>query len=98
MDQVVQICKIFSDINRMKIVLLIKKYKEVCVCEICDTLKLSQPLVSRHLKMMKKVGIVESLQSGKWVIYKLKDNSTVNCLIAKTDLNTIPPIVKCSRN
>ncbi len=98
MNQVVQICKIFSDINRVKIVLLIKKYKEVCVCEICDTLKLSQPLVSRHLKMMKKAGLVESLQSGKWVIYKLKDNSIANCLIDKIDLNTTPPLVKCSRN
>lgn len=50
MQKLVILAKTFSDLNRVKILSLLKRERELCVFEICDTLELSQPLVSRHLK------------------------------------------------
>ena len=67
MDKLVRLGKILSDINRVKILALLQREKELCVCEICDTLELSQPLVSRHLKQMREANIVSAKKNGKWI-------------------------------
>lgn len=43
-----------------------------CVCELVDALEVSQPNVSRHLKLMKAAGLVEEERDGRWVYYKLQ--------------------------
>jgi len=60
-----------GDINRVNIVTLVARENGVCVCEICDTLYLSQPLVSRHLKQLKEANILTVQKEGKWMIYKI---------------------------
>jgi len=99
MQRLVSICKIFSDINRVNILALLQREKELCVCEICDTLELSQPLVSRHLKQMRVLDIVSLEKKGKWVVYGLKEDKTVNSLLSeiKDESYKIAPLVKCSR-
>jgi ArsR family transcriptional regulator len=100
MERLVQVSKIFSDINRLKILILILREKEVCVCEICDTLELSQPLVSRHLKQMREAAILESMQEGKWVIYSLTSapDLFLECWIkeARKHIPFLPKLVACS--
>ena len=76
MEHLLQISKAFSDLNRINITTLIQREKELCVCEICDTLKLSQPLVSRHLKQLKEANILQSHQDGKWIIYQITEKTT----------------------
>jgi len=99
MDELVNLAKIFSDINRLKILALILRDKEVCVCEVCDTLELSQPLVSRHLKQMKEANILQAQKNGKWVIYSLhkKPSSALKSWAyeLKKYLHTLPTIVSC---
>ena len=100
MERLVQLSKIFSDINRLKILIFLLRDKRVCVCEICDTLELSQPLVSRHLKQMREAGILDSMQEGKWVIYSLTANpdSTLQCWIeeARNQISYLPKLISCS--
>lgn len=101
MDDLVQIAKVFSDKNRVMIVALILRYKEVCVCEICDTLKLSQPLVSRYLKQMKKARLLSSKQEGKWCVYSVNEdkNYLLECfkkeIMKKVDI--LPHLISCKR-
>lgn len=45
----------------------------LCVCELVDALKVSQPNASRHLKLMKSAGLVEEDRDGRWAYYRLKD-------------------------
>lgn len=99
MEELTALAKILSDINRVKIMLLMKREKELCVCEICDTLELSQPLVSRHLKQMREVGIVQTKQSGRWIIYSLRENKTINYLLdtIKEDIYNLPKIISCAK-
>jgi ArsR family transcriptional regulator len=98
-ETIARISKAMSDTNRLKIIALILREKEVCVCEICDTLKLSQPLVSRHLKLLKEIGLLDALKEGKWVIYTLRKERSVlleaYCHILQNSTNEIPPLVSC---
>jgi DNA-binding transcriptional ArsR family regulator len=45
---------------------------EKTVGEITKKLRLRQPTVSYHLKMMKKEGILEAVKKGREVFYKVK--------------------------
>ena len=100
MQRLVQLAKILSDINIVKIIALMQREKELCVCEICDTLTLSQPLVSRHLKMMREAELVQTEQSGKWMIYSLTQNKILNCLLEnlQEEFVTLPKVVACARS
>jgi len=71
MESLVDIAKAFSDKNRLKILTLIQREGSLCVCEICDTLGLSQPLVSRHLKQLAGANMLTASRSGKWKIYRI---------------------------
>jgi len=100
MEKLVKLAKIFSDKNRLNIFALILRDDKLCVCEICDTLKLSQPLVSRHLKMMKEAQVLQATQEGKWMLYALtKDiDSALKCWIDETSkhLSALPNLVACN--
>lgn len=99
MERLVKLAKIFSDVNRLKILALCLRDKELCVCEICDTLELSQPLVSRHLKQMREAKILTSTQRGKWVIYSLVESPDdfLECWMKEVtkELSSLPPLVGC---
>jgi len=99
MDRLVTLAKILSDINRLKIIALIHREKELCVCEICDTLELSQPLVSRHLKKMREADIVQARQSGKRMLYSLRKSKTIDCFLStiKEDQEKLPHIISCTK-
>ncbi len=101
MEKIILFSKIFSDKNRLDIFALILRDKQVCVCEICDTLNLSQPLVSRHLKQMREAGILQSSQEGKWVVYSLGEDiePALKCWIKEIAKHTsgLPKLVACSK-
>ncbi|MDW7739942.1 MAG: metalloregulator ArsR/SmtB family transcription factor [Bacillota bacterium] len=46
---------------------------EKCVCEIFPALSLEQSVVSRHLSILKREGLVHSRKEGLKVIYALSD-------------------------
>jgi DNA-binding transcriptional ArsR family regulator len=58
---------------------------ERCVCEIVPHLKLIQPLVSRHLKILKDVGLIRYRKDGTKRMY-----SIVECKIYKV-LDALTP-------
>ena len=101
MENIVDIAKVLSDTNRIKILGLLLRNKKLCVCEFCDTLNLSQPLVSRHLKQIKASGMINSKQEGKWVIYSLsnRQDSLMKCCLLEIKKSThdLPSLVSCTR-
>lgn len=99
MQKLVTMAKILSDINRVKILALLNRDTELCVCEICDTLSLSQPLVSRHLKQMRETNLVISKQSGKWKTYTLLENKLLEYLFETQEIefSKLPHLIKCSK-
>ena len=59
-----------SDPIRLEILNFLRDV-EKCVCEITPYLKLPQPVVSRHLKILKNAGLVKRRKQGTWHIYSL---------------------------
>ena len=61
-----------SDPIRLEILSFLRD-GEKCVCEIVPQLNLIQPLVSRHLKILKDVGILRCRKDGTKRIYSIVD-------------------------
>lgn len=62
--------KTLSDPTRLRLLNLLAD-GEACVCDLHDTLRLVQPKVSRHLTLMRRVGLVDARRNGKWMHYRL---------------------------
>ena len=72
MKAFIKVMKALSDPNRVKIVKLLQ-YKMLCVCELQGALGISQPTVSKHLKVLEEAGLVSFKKDGLWVDYHLAD-------------------------
>ncbi|UCG81770.1 MAG: winged helix-turn-helix transcriptional regulator [Desulfobacterales bacterium] len=75
MRDFVRVMKALSDPNRIAIIKMLQ-HKDMCVCEIQALLKIAQPTVSKHLKVLEDAGLVTSRKEGMWVNYQLADGST----------------------
>ena len=62
--------KLVGEESRLKILCILKQDKH-CVCEIMEHLKLSQSLISHHLKDLKEAGIIQDEKRGLYVYYSL---------------------------
>lgn len=63
--------KCLADETRLKSLLLVFEFTELCVCDLIAALELSQPKISRHLAELRKCEILVDERRGKWVYYKL---------------------------
>jgi len=72
MDAYINHFKALSDRTRLRIMkAVLNAGKELCICEIMDTLKLAQYNVSRHIKELKNAGLVGERKEGRFVFYRL---------------------------
>jgi len=72
MKEFIKVMKALSDPNRVKLVKMLQK-KTMCVCEVQAVLGISQPTVSKHLKILEGAGLVDRRKEGLWVNYSLTD-------------------------
>ena len=63
--------KCMSDETRLLITLLVFLEKELCVCELVETLDESQSKISRHLAQLRNCGILSDRRKDQWVFYSL---------------------------
>ncbi|NLU08169.1 MAG: winged helix-turn-helix transcriptional regulator [Clostridiales bacterium] len=64
--------KVLNDPTRLKIIAALM-LSEMCVCDICAVLGMSQPAVSHHLRVLKQSKLVKYRRDGKVVYYSLDD-------------------------
>ena len=64
--------RVLADPGRLRILSLIHSQPthEACVCHLTDSLELSQPTVSHHLRVLFEAGLVERERRGNWVYYR----------------------------
>ena len=72
MKPFIKVMKALSDPNRVKIIKMLQQ-KNLCVCEMQNALGISQPNVSKHLKILEEAGLVDYQKDGLWVNYFLAD-------------------------
>lgn len=67
-----------SDPTRLALVRLLTR-GESCVCELAATLGVAQPLVSHHLKMLRRAGFLQVRREGRWHYYALDRERFEDC-------------------
>jgi ArsR family transcriptional regulator len=73
MDKILPVFKALSDETRLRILTLLKN-GELCVCDIAETLKMTQPNISFHLSMLKEAGLIKVRKNGRWIHYSLDES------------------------
>ena len=53
------------------------KTDELCVCDIENALKMSQPRISQHLLKLKNAGLIEEKKVGIWKHFKISKEGAV---------------------
>lgn len=79
------LAKSLSDENRLRILLCISNKKK-SVSAIVEELQLSQPLISHHLKELKRSLLVTVERNGPFIYYELADKRIIDILM---DLNNL---------
>jgi len=64
------ILRVIADEKRLRILKLLTQ-QEMCVCDIMEQLGLSQSLVSHHLGVLKRAGLVQDRRDAQWVYYSM---------------------------
>ncbi|NEQ42413.1 MAG: winged helix-turn-helix transcriptional regulator [Leptolyngbya sp. SIOISBB] len=59
-----------SDPLRMHVIERLRA-QEMCVCDLCDELEVSQSKLSFHLRVLKDAGLVKARPQGRWTYYSL---------------------------
>lgn len=62
--------KALSDENRIKIIELLRS-GEKCACKLLEEIKVTQPTLSHHMKILCDAGVVSARKDGKWTHYSL---------------------------
>lgn len=63
--------KLVAEPNRLRILALLT-CGELCVCAIEAAVGLPQNLVSHHLSVLRRAGLVLDRREGKWVYYRIE--------------------------
>ncbi len=69
-----QLFKALSDPTRLRCLVLLENYQELCVCELTRALNLPQPKISHHLGSLRKAGLVSDRKMGLWVHYRISES------------------------
>ena len=72
--KVVERLKALADENRIRLLVRLRE-KPANVTTLAATLGLAQPSVSKHLAVLKQVGLVEVERDGAQAIYRVRDES-----------------------
>jgi ArsR family transcriptional regulator len=70
MKQLVLLAKALSDLSRVRILMALRD-RELCVCELCDALAMTQSTLSTHLQVIRRAELVSARKEGKWMYYKI---------------------------
>ncbi len=68
-----ELFKVFGDSTRIRILYVLFE-AELCVCDIAQTLGMTQSAISHQLRILKQSKLVKSRRDGKQVFYSLADD------------------------
>jgi len=82
-----QFAKALADATRLRILVLLASYPELCVCEFTAALDLPQPKVSRHLAILREAEMLLDRRSGLWIYYRIHPDLPAWALDALTSIS-----------
>jgi ArsR family transcriptional regulator, arsenate/arsenite/antimonite-responsive transcriptional repressor len=92
MQRAARLFAALADATRLRILALLAG-GEVCVCDIHESLGISQPKASRHLGLLRRAGLVETRREGLWVHYRLlRSSDPMPTAVVQAVIGTLPSI------
>jgi ArsR family transcriptional regulator, arsenate/arsenite/antimonite-responsive transcriptional repressor len=73
MNELATVFRALSDEARLRILNLLFRTGELCVCDIEATTGFTQTKVSRHLSYLRQAGLLDSRQQGLWTLYRIAE-------------------------
>jgi len=64
-----QILRLLADPTRLRILAALSR-EELAVSELADTLRMAQPRISNHLRLLRDAGALKDRREGSWTFYK----------------------------
>ena len=74
-----EIFKVLSVETRVKIINMLKGHGPLGAKEIAETIGITTPAVSQHLKILRLAGLVRSERKGYWIPYSIDEKAMENC-------------------
>ena len=71
LNELAKLMRVAGDESRLKILCVIFNEKKICVSDIAEDLEMSVAIVSHHLQVMAKEGLVIASREGKRICYEL---------------------------
>ena len=73
-----QIFSALADATRIRILrLLVTTNDEACLCDLADSLEEPVYKLSRHLKVLRQVGLLSAEKDGKWIYHRVTQDTPV---------------------
>lgn len=69
---VARLLRVLGDETRLRMLHLLRK-KTLCVCDLMELLRISQPNASQHLNRLRSVGLVICERRAQWMFYRLNE-------------------------
>ena len=57
--------------TRLRMLYVLHRAGELCVCDLADIFEISQPAVSRHLKILREKALVEARREAQTIYYRV---------------------------
>ena len=67
-----ELFKVFGDSTRIRILFALFE-ADICVCDLAESLNMTQSAISHQLRLLKQAGLVNGRREGKQIIYYLAD-------------------------
>lgn len=99
MEKLLDVLKALSDETRLRILNLLYE-KELCVCDIMETLQISQAKASRHLIYLKNAGLVKDRKQAQWAYYSMSKDERLKFIdhLVYDNLRSLGPYQKDLEN
>ena len=88
MRELAGIFRALADETRLKMMGLLLRHREVCVCEFVEVLGITQSKASRHVRYLLHAGLVEDRRAGLWVHYRVARELGPDALVVVRGLRT----------
>ena len=72
-SRLAEVFKVFGDNTRIRILWVLFD-KELCVCDICEKLGMSQSAISHQLRVLKNARLVKARREERHTFYSLDDD------------------------
>ena len=86
-QEAVELARVFralADPTRLRIVDALRKAapEAICQCELVPLFEMSQPALSKHLRVLRDAGVIDGERRGTWVHYFIPADSRLREVIA----------------